>query len=396
MAIRNPFKRKVENYAPASGTGFRMIYEQGNMFVGWDGNLYESDIVRACIRPKVKALGKTDRKHLRNNHEGSVDVNPEPYMNFLLSDPNPYMTGQKLIERLETQLILNGNAFCLIVRDSNGYPMELYPVDCASAEAVYTERGALELKFLMPNGRQFQFSYDDIIHIKNDYNHNQIFGSSPAPCLQQIMDVVKTTDQGMINAIKNSSVIKWLLKFNASMRDEDVKKKTQEFAENFLNVSNGTGVAAVDAKADAQQVSNKDYVPDSAQMDKMRERIYSFFNTNQNIVQSNYTENQWNAYYESEVEPDIIAFQEEFTRKLFTRRERGFGNRIVFDSTSLSTASMQTKLGLCQLVDRGIMNMNEVRKVFNLPPRDGGDEFVLRLDTQIIDNSIPAVEGGEN
>ena len=392
MKLKNPFRKN--NYAPASKTGYKMIRERGSAYIEWDGVLYNSDIVRACIRPKVKAIGKTVRKHMRTAYidgEVSVAVNPEPYMAFLLSDPNPYMSGQKMIEKMVAQLMLNGNAYAVITRDENGIPNGIYPVDCVYAEAVFAESGALSLKFIMPNGSQWEFSYDDIIHIKNDYHDSQVFGDSPVECLTQLMNVVGTTDQGIINAIKNSSIVRWLLKFNSAMRDEDIKKKSKEFAENFLDVSNGTGVAAVDSKAEAQQVKNEDYVPSGEQMEKTTERIYSFFNINKAIVQSSYNEDEWNAYYESEIEPDIIAFQDEFTRKLFSRRERAWGNKIIFDSASLTTASMSTKLGLSALVDRAIMNRNEVRSAFNLPPVDGGDEFVLRLDTQ----PIGAGEGGE-
>jgi len=386
------FKKK--NYAP-SNTSFKMVTERGNGFYAWDGKNYNSDVVRACIRPKTKALGKMSVKHLRTgidkDGKPKAQINPEAYMAFLLSDPNPYMTGQKLIEKMATQLALNNNAFALIARDTNGFPIELYPINCVNCEAVYSDSGNLSLKFLMPNGKTFQFLYDDIIHIKNDYNSNDVFGDSAACCLSPLMDIVTTTDQGIVKAIKNSSVVKWLLKFNSSMRSEDIKTKSKEFADSFLDVSAGTGVAAVDAKADAQQVDNKDYVPNSSQMEKTTQRIYSFFNVNDKIVQSKYTEDEWNAYYEAQIEPDAIAFQEEFTRKLFTRHERAFGNRIVFEATSLTTASMSTKLGLVQFVDRGIMAPNEVRAICNLPPRDGGDEYMLRKDTGIVGG-----KGGEN
>jgi hypothetical protein len=33
------------------------------------------------------------------------------------------------------------------------------------------------------------------------------------------------------------------------------------------------------------------------------------------------------------------------------------------------------------LVDRGLMTPNEYRALFNMAPYEGGDEFVLRLDT---------------
>ena len=74
----------------------------------------------------------------------------------------------------------------------------------------------------------------------------------------------------------------------------------------------------------------------------------------------------------------------EYTRKLFTRRERGFGNKIIFESSNLNFASMRTKLNLVQYVDRGIMSPNEIRAILNLAPREGGDEFVLRKDTGVV------------
>ena len=56
------------------------------------------------MRPKVKAIGKLVAKHVRQTiqKDGSrkLEVNPEPYIRFLLEEPNPYMTGQKLQEKL--------------------------------------------------------------------------------------------------------------------------------------------------------------------------------------------------------------------------------------------------------------------------------------------------------
>jgi hypothetical protein len=72
----------------------------------------------------------------------------------------------------------------------------------------------------------------------------------------------------------------------------------------------------------------------------------------------------------------------EFTKKLFSRRERGFGNKIVFESSNLTFASMATKLNLVNYVDRGIMTPNEVREVLNMAPLDGGDQAIRRLDTR--------------
>lgn len=174
------------------------------------------------------------------------------------------------------------------------------------------------------------------------------------------------------------------------MRSEDLKKNAQEFADNYLAMtSSSMGVAAADAKADVIQVQPNDYVPNAAQTDRQTKRIYDFFNTNEKIVNSTYTENEWISYYESVIEPLAEQMSNEFTRKLFSRKERAFGNRIIFESSNLTYASMSTKLQLVQYVDRGVMTPNEVRYYLNLAPIDGGDKALLRKDTGIL------TEGGE-
>jgi len=284
-------------------------------------------------------------------------------------------------EKMAMQLALNNNAFALIVKDDNGYPVELYNIPAVTAEAIYDRQGMLYIKFTNRNGKTSTYPYSDIIHLRQDYNENDIFGESPKEALLPLMEIVNTTDKGIINAIKNGALIKWLLKFTGTVRPEDQKQQTEDFSNAFLNIENTGGVAAVDAKADAIQVDPKDYVPNALQMDRTIQRIYSFFNTNEKIVQSKYNEDEWNAYYESEIEPLAMQWSLEMTRKIFTRNERSFGNKIIYTANNLQYASMSTKLGLVAMVDRSAMTPNEWREVLNLPPTEDGDKPLRRLDT---------------
>ena len=378
--------------------GVELMQQIGNNYISWNGTIYDSDIVRSCIRPKVKATGKLVAKHLRDvvdaegHHE--LKVNPSNAIRFILDEPNPLMTGQMLQEKLATQLCLNWNAFALIIRDDYGSPMEIYPVIARTVDAVYDSAGKLRLKFTLNNNKVYEFPYEDIIHLRQDFNENDIFGTPIAPVLVPLLDVVTTTDQGVINAIKNSSIIRWLLKFTNSMRKEDLKSQAKDFADNFLATSEGMGVAAVDAKADAQQINPTDYVPNAAQMDRTTKRIFDLFNTNDAIVSSKYTEEQYNSYFDAEVEPVLIQLGGEYTRKLFTRRERVFGNKIVFEASAWDSASISTKLNLQAMVDRGALTPNEWRATLNLAPVPGGDDPIRRLDTAAVDNSEKSTEGG--
>ena len=369
-------------------TRVELITARGNGFYEFAGEIYRSDVVRACMRPKIKAVGKLVAKHIREASGGSeLVINPEPYMRFLLEDPNPYMTGQKLQEKMAGQLMLNNNAFALIIRDDNGYPCEVYPLQVTSVEAIPSKTtGELLMRFYLVNGRSYVFSYSDIIHLRSDYYDNDIFGEPIMPTLKPLLDVVTTTDQGVISAIKNSAVVNWLLKYTHPMHADELAENAKEFAKNYLTIgeSKSIGVMATDTKADVVQVTPHEYVPNAAQMDRTADRIYSVFNTNKKIVQSAYTEDEWNSYYESEIEPVALDMAAEYTRKLFSRRERGCGNKIVFEAANLQCASISTKLKLLQMVDRGALTPNEWRATFGLAPVTGGDAPVRRLDTAVV------------
>ena len=377
---------------PSEVATLKMVNTWGEHYLAWNGKLYESDIVMACIRPKIKAVGKLLAKHIRENGD-EMKLNPMTNIRMLLQYPNPYMTMQQFLEKLTYQLTLTGNAFALIVRDgeSAGKPVALYPIECSAVQKKVDKQGRTLLEFTLKNGRVMTFDYEDVLHLRQDFTEDAFFGTNPAPALAQLMECVGTIDQGIVKAVKNSGIIRWLLKFNSGLRPEDVKKNVKEFVDNYLSVeSDAFGAAGVDAKADAKQIEPKDFVPNASITDKLTDRIYSFFGVNRDLVQANYSEDQWNAFYESEVEPIAIQLGDVFTLRLFTRKEINFGNRIVFEASNLQCASMTTKLALVQFLDRGIMSANEIRRVLNLPPIDGGDVYVRRLDT------APIAEGGES
>jgi HK97 family phage portal protein len=394
---------KVTKFFNRSPTVVRceLVTDRGNGFYSWNGNLYRSDIVRSCIRPFYKSVGKLLAKQVRQTGT-ELKINPDKYVEMLLAEPNPYMTGQMLQEKMAIQFKLNNNAFAYINRDENGYAMEIYPIPAVAVEAIYDSQYQLYLKFTMRNGKSTTFAYTDVIHLRQDYNSNDIFGDGNQEVLQGMMEIVTTIDQGIVKAIKNSAVIKWLMKFKTTLRPEDIAKETKRFVDNFLTIDSSNdspvGVAGTDTKADVEQVKPTDYVPNASQMDKTVQRIYNYFGTNEQIIQSKYTEDEWNAYFEAEIEPFSKQISNEFTRKIFSRRERGFGNSIIFEANSLQYASMATKLNLLQMVDRGAMTPNEWRLVLNMGPIEGGDKPIRRLDTAVVDQvkNLINLLGGDN
>lgn len=374
----------------------QMISDNGSYFIAWNGTAFESDIVRACVAPRAAAISKLVGKHIRKtiDKDGStkIDVNPEPYLRMLLEEPNPLMTWDVFCNKLGTQLTLNSNAFALVTRDENGYATGMYPIDCKTASLKQTKDGQLFFEFYMVRGHVYRFLYEDVIHLREDMNDNEVFGISKMPALLPLLDIVTTTDQGIIHAIKNSSIIRWLLQYTSSVRPEDLKQGAKDFADAFLNIDNGTGVAAVDSKAEAKQVTPNDYVPNAAQMDRTKARIYAVFGINEKIVTGAYDEDEFNAWFEAKVEPVIVNLQNELTRRLFTKRERGCGNYIAIEAANIACASWRTKLALSAMVDRQALLPNEWRSAFNWAPLPGGDVPLRRLDTEAVNALKPTIK----
>ena len=378
MAIFDRFRPKNTTDREA----MRLIQTQGDSIGTYNGRLYDNDIVRACIAPYVNAASKLSPVHVRRTSDNLLRF-PEPYIRAVLTDPNPYTTMPVFLQGMALSLALNGNAFALIARDGAGYPVGLYQIPAVSVEAVFVPE--LRLKFTLKNGKELEANYTDIVHLKENVEADSIFGNSPRVALSPLMDVVHTTDKGIIKAIKNSGIVQWLLKFSSALRPEDVKLRTEEFVNNYLTVTSSTfGAAGIDSKVDAQRIEPKDYVPASKTTELIYKRIQDIFGVNSSIISGRFTEEEWNAYYESKIEPLIVMLSAELTRKLFSKRERAHGNEIVVESSNLLAATLKTKLQLVGMVDRGALTPNEWRAVFGLSPVEGGDVPLRRLDTTTV------------
>lgn len=391
MGFFTRIKNMIKDRNPTE-TVVKLVRESGNGVYTWSGELLDSGDVRAMVRPFTQAAGKFDAKHIRETvgKDGKTDikVNPEPYIRILLAEPNPIMTGVAFRQRLAWQYMLKNNAFAYIVRDANGFAIQMYPLEWTSVEALLDENRQLYLRFNLQTGKQAVISYEDVIHIPRDVGGNELFGRPNQKALETLMEVAEASDRSIIQAVKNGGAIKWLLKYTRGMKPEDLRTRAKEFAKSFLDTENtedgSIGVAATGADAEARQVEPHDYVPNAMVMSAVNKRLMAYFGTNEKIINSSYTEDEWNAYFENVIEPFAQAMAEEFTRKLFSRWERNRGNRITMDSTSLQYASMASKLNLVQMVDRGALTPNEWRQILNLSPIEGGDKPIRRLDTQVV------------
>ncbi len=360
---------------------YKLLSSSSSTFVPWDGNIYNNDIVRSCIRPKEKAIGKLKPLHLRTDKDGEIKINSNSQIKYLLRYPNEYMSMQKLLEKLVIQRELSNNAFAFIQRDLCFKPIAIFPIPTSNAELL-EYKDVVYVKFRFLTGKYMTVPYRDVIHLRKDFNDNDFYGTLGNNALTNLMQVIDTTDKGIVKSIKNSSVIKWLMKFKMSLRPEDKEMEIKTFTNSYLDIEKSeTPVAPVDPRYDIEQVKENSFIPNGDVIEKYEKRLKNYFGVSDEIIKNNFTEDQWNAFYEAEIEPVAKELSDQFTQKLFTKHEIECGNEIIFEASSLEFSSMKTKLELREMVDRGAMNINEWRKIMNLGATEFGNEFIRRLDT---------------
>lgn len=373
-------------------TQLRMLSGYAPVFTPWQGKPYEADVVRAAVDAIARNGAKLRAKHIRRVNGQIIPVGGQ-IERLLTVRPNPNMNAYDFLYRLITTLMIDNNAFAYPRWDGPNL-VALWPINCTTAEFLEDESRTIYVKFYFADGGQVVLPYSEVIHLRRHYYSNDLLGESNKP-INATLSAIHTTNEGLAQAVKTSANLRGILKFQGLLKDDDIKKNRDRFVSEYMTIQNTGGVAALDGKAEYQELKTQPLMVNADQMKELRDAVFRYFGVSEPIVTGKYTEDEWNAFYESTIEPLAVQLSLEFTSKLFTDRERGHGNEIVFEANRLQYASVKTKLELLQMVDRGALTPNEWREAFNLAPLPGGDTPIRRLDTRPTDEDNKGGDGSD-
>jgi HK97 family phage portal protein len=363
------------------------------VFTPWSGNPYEADVVRSAVDAIARNAAKLKAKHIRRVDGKVIPVGGQ-IERILQVRPNPNMNAYDFLYKLVTTLMIDNNAFAYPLWDGVNL-IAVWPVNCNMAEFLEDASGTVYVKFYFGTGQHVILPYSEVIHLRRHFYKNDMAGESNKP-VNATLEAIHTTNEGLAQAVKTSANLRGIIKYQGILKESDIKANRDRFVNEYMTVQNTGGVAALDGKADYIELKNDPKMINAAQMKELRDAVYRYFGVNESIIMGKYTEEEWNAFYESTIEPLAVQMSLEFTSKLFTERELGFGNEIIFEANRLQYASVKTKLALREMVDRGALTPNEWREAFNLAPVEGGDKPIRRLDTRPTDETDQQDGGDSN
>lgn len=385
ISFRSMFKAIFgkDDFAPDDTlySQYRLLNGYDNYFSPWDGNSYDDATVRTCIDTIAKHAAKLRPKHIRRQNGKVVETGSS--LDTLLSvRPNEFMSTYDFIYKVISQLYSYNNAFVYIQMDNAGNIIGFYPLNYGDVE-LKEYQGILYCRFNFLQAGRITIPYTDIIHLRRHFNREDFFGESNDKPLRSPLKILNTVKQALENAVKNCMKLRGYVKFNGNVRPEDQEEALNNFTNKFVNAvtGTGTGIASVDQKADYHELKADIQTADRGQMNHCRDDLYRYYGLYEKIITGNYTEEEWNAFYESVIEPLAIQMALEFTAKLFTEREKGHGNEVIFTTNRLQYASMKSKVTMVQaLLPQGGLSINEVREIFGFAAVPDGDKRQVSLN----------------
>ena len=364
-------------------------------FTSFGGQIYESELVRASIDSIARHIAKL-------NVETHGAAKPK-LQTKLAHGPNELQTWSQFLYRLATILYVHNTAFLAPVFDDYGEISGVYAVLPDRCEIV--QYGEDKTPYL-----RYHFGWHETAAIELEYcgiltryqYRSDVFGENNRALLPT-MDLIAMQNQGIQEGVRSAATYRFMAQLSNFAKAEDLANERRRFTEeNFSREAKGGGMLLFpNTYQNIKQIESKPFVVDADQMGVINRAVYNYFGVNDDVLQNKAYGDAWAAFYEGVIEPFAIQFSEVMTRMLFTFREQSQGSYVMATANRLQYMSNADKLNVsAQMMDRGIMSINEVREIWQLPPVENGDVRVIRgeyynADEKVTDTEDETEKGAE-
>lgn len=350
---------------------FKTLTAYTPVFTTFNGGIYESELIRSAIHARATHISK-----LRVATYGSA----QPVLQTRVKiAPNEFQTWGQFLYRLSTILDVQNTAFIVPVLDEYGRTNGYYPVLPSQCTVVqYKDEPWLRYRFA--NGSYAAIEMH-LCGIMTKFQYEDDFFGSNNNALFPTMNLVAIQNQGIEESVKSAATYRFMAQVNNFTKPEDLAKERKNFTSKNLSGEGGGLLLFPNTYTNIQQIKNSPFVVDADQMKSIKENVYTYFGVNDDILQNKAFGDAWNAFYEGAIEPFAIQLSDVITRMTYTDNEITRGSGIMATANRLQYMSNTDKLNVsAQMSDRGLMMIDEVREIWNLPPlpNNEGQVFPIR------------------
>ena len=259
-------------------TLFQTLTAYQPVFTSWGGAIYESEIVRSAIDARARHISK-----LKIETVGTA--NPS-LQSKLRQGPNQWQTWSQFLYRASTILDVNNNCCIVPVFDERMIITGLFPVLPSMCTLVEYD-GEIWMRYQFSSGQVGAVELRKCAVLTKHQYRDDFFGSSNVP-LHETMQLIHIQNQGIEEAVKNTSTFRFMAQLSNFAKPEDLSKERERFtAENLSTESDAGGFLLFpNTYKDIKQVDVKPYTVDADQMEQIRQNVYNYFGVNEDVLQN--------------------------------------------------------------------------------------------------------------
>lgn len=361
---------KEEPLKLQSAEQFKLLTAYEPVFRNFNGEVYESALVRSAIEAKARHISK-----LKVELQGEA----QPFLKSKMKHaPNEWQTYPQFLARCSTILDCTNNLFIVPVQDKYLQTIGFFPVLPDRVKLIEDRNGKLWLRYTFRSNLSGIVEFDRCAYLNKHQFKSDFFGDSNH-ALDPTMDLIAINEQGIKEAVKNSASYRFMARVSNFTSPEDLAEERARFSRENLSGENGGLLLFPNTYTDIKQVESSPYTVDDKQMELIKNNVFDYFGVNENIIQGKAESDQLDAFFNSAIEPFAIALSEALSRAIYTERERSFGNHVYVNANRLQYMSQTAKVTVARdLGDRGILTINEIRELFNYAPLPNGDVAYIR------------------
>ena len=350
---------------------FQLLNGYTPIFTTHDGGVYEMEMVRACIH--------TFANHCSKLQPAVQGADQRGIKAMLDSKPNPFMTSAQFVYKVATIYETQNTCFIVPLFDKFDRLCGYYPVNPQQTEVVEVS-GEPWLRFTFQDGKKMAVELARC-GVVNKYLYNSDLVGESNQALQATLQLIHTQNEGIAEGIKNSASIRFMARLGNFAKDDDRKNARKSWVEENLGPDAG-GLALFDNRFDnIQQIQSTAKIVDPEQMEIIQTRVLNYFGCNEDVLQNKTVGDAWSAYYEGKIEPFAIQLSQAMTMMTYNQNERTRKNAIVWSANRLQYMTNVDKLNVSsQMFDRGLMSLNDIMDIWNLPHVEDGDKRYIRKE----------------
>lgn len=359
---------------------YRLLNTYQNSITPFNGDVWDTNTGRAAVDAFARRAAKVMPRHVRVSGALIDEVPQSRYNRLLQHAPNTIMPAYALWYRVAADYLIHNNAYIYPHYDG-GTLTALYAIEAQTIELL-EQSGGIYARFVFGTGQRKCIPYEQLIHIRRHFAKNDFFGDDNTP-LHPVMLTAHTFNESMCKYAGLIGAIRGILKIVVGgMKDEDLAAHRNRFVRDNLKLSNnGSGVIVTDAKQEYIPATEKSTPIPTSQLEYIKAEIYEYFGISSAIVNGTATHDEEAEFTASAISPFYVQLTQAVTNCLFTETEKGYGNKIIFETENLANASIADKMTVAKfLTEIGALSLDQALIMFGLPPV-GGEEGARKVQT---------------